>query len=108
VGGAMIEILSDMYLSYIGFLGALIIDIKEIFQDMFVWAIDLFLTSLALNISNTPVPEFLSNGIGYYFQSLDSSILYFLDMSGIIPAFSLLGAGATFRLTRKILTMGIW
>ena len=55
-----------------------------------------------------PVPAELSRGMADLWANLDPGIIYFLSQSGIPPALALLAIGATFRVTRKIITLGRW
>lgn len=67
-----------------------------------------FLGAIAALFEAIPVPAFLAGGLGPLMAGVDPGILYFLDRSGIAPALSLLGAGLSFRLLRKIFTLGQW
>jgi len=83
--------------------------IVEFFTELPILILDGVLSSVATLIENIPVPEFLINGgLQSYLVSIDPGVLYFLDRSGFDAAIAILGTGVTFRLTRKIMTLGRW
>lgn len=84
----------------------LFIDFREWAEDFFVDALDSVLSSIAGAIESLDPPDFLLDySIGDY---LPADVLYFLNLSGLDTAFSVLAGAIVFRVMRKILTFGIW
>lgn len=84
------------------------IDFVEFVLDIGIFILELLLAGIQFAISAIPVPAFLQNGIAPLFSAVDPAILYFLDASGIPAALALLGAGLSFRLLRKFITLFQW
>lgn len=104
----MTEYFNGLYNNLIEWFVTIFQDFGEFMQDLFVWCLDTFLTGISALITAIPVPEFLTNGLSYYLTFIDPSILYFLERSGFAEGLALLGAGVTFRLLRKLITLGQW
>ena len=104
----MISWLSNAYGDLIAWFKAILQAIFDFFRDIGILVLELFLEGLSLLITSIPVPEFLSNGLGSYLNNVDPAILYFLGKSGLTESFALLAAGLTFRLLRKLFTLGQW
>lgn len=78
------------------------------FGDAIRFLVRGFLEALASVISSISVPAAFQNGLSGLLDQLDPSIIYFLVQTGIPAALGILGAGALFRLTRKLITLGRW
>ncbi len=76
--------------------------------DQAVFLVRSFLEALAGVIGFIPVPSQLSSGLSSLTASIDPSIIYFLVNTGVPQALGILGAGALFRLSRKLFTLGQW
>lgn len=84
-------------------------DFVEFLGDFFIGTMKLFLTAVSAIVNAIPVPSFLANGtLGDYLNGIDPAVLYFLSQSGMAAGMTLIGAGVTFRLTRKLFTLGQW
>lgn len=83
-------------------------DFVEFVTDIPLIILDSVLSAIASILESIPVPDFISSGLSGLSASVDPGILYFIDQSGIAAALSLLGAGVTFRLLRKLFTLGQW
>lgn len=64
--------------------------------------------AIAAVITAIPIPSELATGLSSYYAEIDPGILYFLSQSGVPEALGILGVGMTFRLTRKLVTLGRW
>jgi hypothetical protein len=104
----MIDWIKEAWNDLIEWFKAILQAIFDYFSDLFILVLDGFLGAVSSLIASVPVPDFLSNGLGSYLNGIDSGVLYFLSQSGITPAFAILGAGVTFRLLRKLFTLGQW
>jgi len=82
--------------------------ITDFFTDLLVLQLEAFLDGILFLINAIPVPDFLSNGIDALVSAIPPEIHYFLDVSGFDNALALLGAGISFRLLRKLFTLGQW
>jgi len=90
--------------------------IKGIWDDFTQWASDFpiavlkgFLDAVYYVISLIPVPDFLSNyQIGSILGPVEPYIGYFVQQTGVGNALLIVLSGVTFRLTRKLLTLGQW
>lgn len=80
----------------------------DILTDQFIAVADLVLTALAAIIGAIPLPAFLTTGMQGLFSGLDPGVLYLLGASGLTPALAVYGAGWTFRLVRKFVTVFQW
>lgn len=83
-------------------------DAWEILNDLFVYLFKSLLALFSFIITSIPVPDFISGGLQGIVNAIDPSILYFLNLSGVPIALSIIGAGYAFMLIRKIATLGIW
>lgn len=81
-------------------------DLWEIVVDLFVFLFGMFLDLIGYIIAAIPVPDFISNGMQSVIDAIDPSILFFLGNTGLAYSLSVLGAGYTFSLIRRIATLG--
>lgn len=80
----------------------------DFLSDIAISILDGVLKAFAALIAAIPVPDFLSSGMQALFGGLGNDILYLLNAAGLTAALALLGAGYTFRLARKFLTLFQW
>lgn len=80
----------------------------DLAHDAVLGIADAILDAIAAVIVAIPVPEFMQGGLGGMFSSLDPGVLYFVGALRIPEGLALIGAGVTFRLARKLLTLGQW
>ena len=90
------------------YLGCLWQSFMAFMEDWFVSMLRLLLEGIADVIAAIPVPAALQGGMGSVWSQLDPGLLYFLGASGVPEALAMIGVGATFRLTRKLITLGRW
>lgn len=83
-------------------------DAWEICYDLAVYIFKSLLALFSFIITSIPVPDFIANGLQDVVNSIDPGILYFLNISGVPIALSIIGAGYAFMIVRKIATLGIW
>ncbi len=83
-------------------------DFTEFFADLPVDIFEALLDGVALVLETIPVPAFITQDLGFYLNGIDPGILYFVQRSGFANAIALLGAGLSFRLLRKLVTLGQW
>lgn len=80
----------------------------DLLGDVLVYALDGVLSAVAALIGLIPVPDFASGGFAAVLGDLGGDIRYLIVMGGLIPALALYGAGFTFRLGRKLVTLFQW
>ena len=66
------------------------------------------LNALSAIFTSISAPSFLQSGLTSLFSSLPDSVIYFLTQAGFFQGLAIFGTGVTFRLTRKLLTLGQW
>jgi hypothetical protein len=89
--------------------------VQETLAALLVWFKDAFLTIFELMMNGvvyvftllTP-PDFLTNGMSSVASSIPNDISYFLSQSGLAAGIAIYGAGISFRLLRKLFTLGQW
>lgn len=64
--------------------------------------------AFATAIESIPTPAFLVNGMGAMFNQLDPAVLYFVGQFRMPEGLLILSAGLSFRLLRKLFTLGQW
>ena len=104
----MIDWIKSAYNDLIDWFKAGLQAIMDFFLDIGIVVLDLFLDAIVSIFNSISVPEFMTNGLGYYLNGIDPGVLYFLSQSGLAESFALLGAGISFRLLRKLFTLGQW
>lgn len=93
---------------FLDVIAQIFIALWELLCDLGVLLLETILSLFLALLSFLTLPDFLAAGLGSYLDVIDPSVMYFLDRSGITVAFSFLGTGVMFRLTRKLLTLGQW
>lgn len=76
--------------------------------DALVGLVELFLNAVLSILNSLTPPAFLQNGLQGFLLGIDPSVLYFLSLSGFTTALGIVGAGFTFRMLRKLFTLGQW
>lgn len=82
----------------------------DFIHDAALWVFDGILQAFAGVLAAIPVPSFLSDGINLssYFAGFGPYPLYLLSRLGIANCVAVLMAGISFRLLRKLFTLGQW
>ncbi|MBE0471330.1 MAG: hypothetical protein IBX55_17690 [Methyloprofundus sp.] len=104
----MIDFILNFWNNFINHITGFYDDFIEFMTDLPLIILEKILIAFSSVINAIPVPALFSNGLGALVGSLDSSILYFLSVTGFAEALSLLGVGISFRLIRKVVTLGQW
>lgn len=76
--------------------------------DVLVMIVDTIMTAIVFVVGLIPIPESLSGGMAQLWSNLDPALLYLAHQIGIPAALAILGTGWTFRLARKLATLGQW
>lgn len=81
----------------------------KFFQDLVVYAIDKMLELIALAFEQLPVPEFMQQyNLNTLLGNAGSTVGWFVQTFRIGECLAVLALGITFRIMRKLLTMGKW
>ncbi|WP_052713084.1 hypothetical protein [Pseudoalteromonas rubra] len=87
-------------------------DIILFVVNAFMWValqiFSLFLEGIRHVFSLIDPPEFISAGISAFTSSIPADVSYLLGATGFDNALAIIGLGYTFRLTRKLFTLGQW
>lgn len=83
-------------------------DVLEFLDDLPVNIFEALLDGIATVLEAIPVPEFITQNLGFYLNGIDPGVLYFVNRSGFAQAIAMLGAGFSFRMVRKLVTLGQW
>lgn len=98
----------DLWNGFIEWLIEVVILILTFFKDLFLTIFELLLDGIVYMFEAIAPPEFLANGLGSLFAALPDGLSYLLMQSGLAEGLSIFGAGVTFRLLRKLFTLGQW
>lgn len=100
--------LDNLWKAFIEFFANIWKAFTEFVLDLPAQILELILNAISSLVSSIPVPSFLQNGASVLFANLDSSVLFFLNISGLFQGLAIFGSGVAFRLLRKIFTLGQW
>ena len=102
--------LSDLTSWLVGLVKSFLDALLTFLHDVIWWAFDGVLHSLGIIISSIPVPSFLSSGLNLasIFSGFPPFALFLLSELNLVSCFAVLGAGISFRLVRKLSTLGQW
>lgn len=83
--------------------------IGGVFYDVGVSVLEGILNALSGLITAIPAPSFLASAsLGSLLSGLPDYVRYFVGMLRLTDALAILLAGFTFRMLRKIVTLGQW
>lgn len=98
----------DLWDGFITWIIDVAILILTFIKDVFLTLFELLLDGFAFMFELIQPPDFLAAGLGGLFAALPSSTSYMLMQSGLAEGLAIYGAGVTFRLLRKLFTLGQW
>lgn len=98
----------DWFESLISWLEVLWEDFTEFVEYIPIAILDSFLTAIGTVVSSIPVPDFAVGGLQSLFDSFPSNLLYLVGATGLPEALLVVGSGVSFRLVRKLFTLGQW
>ena len=76
----------------------------DLIRDAFIGIVEMAASALVSLAGMMPVPQFLADGLQAVYAHVDPGIAYLLTSTGIPTALGLIGAGYSFRLSRKFLS----
>ncbi len=81
----------------------------QFIKDAVVLIIESVLDLFATAVEAIPVPDFIANGsIGQFVSGAGETVLWAASTFKLAEGMALLAAGYTFRLLRKLFTLGQW
>lgn len=83
-------------------------DFWTFIQDGALWVWDGVLGAVSSLVQSIAVPDWMSQGLGTLFSQVDPSILYFVGLTGLPQALSIIGAAYVFKVLRKFATLFLW
>lgn len=98
----------DLWNGFVEWLVEVVILILTFIKDVVLTLFELLLDGVAFMFELIQPPDFLASGLGGLFSALPSSTSYMLMQSGLAEGLAIYGAGVTFRLLRKLFTLGQW
>jgi hypothetical protein len=98
----------DLWNGFVEWLIEVVILILTFIKDIALTLFELLLDGVAFVFELIQPPDFLATGMGSLFAALPDSTSYMLMQSGLAEGLAIYGAGVTFRLLRKLFTLGQW
>jgi len=82
----------------------------DFLHDLILWPVIQIFAAIAAAFNALPLPSFMTGGVtfGGLFSGLPTYALFFIGQMHFDQAFAIVGAGVTFRLIRKAVTLGQW
>lgn len=102
------EFIKSTWQKFVIWLGEVFQSLLDFIKDVFLIVFELFLDGVVFVFNAITPPDFLSTGLSGLFNVLHPDILYFLAMSGLDQGLAIYGTGVSFRLIRKLFTLGQW
>jgi hypothetical protein len=104
----LINFIKQFFTDVVTFFQDVLTAILTWFQDVFLTIFELMMNGVVYIFALLEPPEFLSTGLDSAFTALPDDLTYFLSQSGLAAGLALYGAGVSFRLLRKLFTLGQW
>jgi hypothetical protein len=105
---AFIDWIATTWAEFIAWCQLILERLLTFFTDSFLNIFELITDGVVYIFTLLEPPEFLTGGLGSLFSALPNDISYFLGQSGLAAGLAIYGAGITFRLLRKLFTLGQW
>lgn len=100
--------IDNLWAAFVAFFVGIWEDFYNFITELPAVVLESFLNAIFSLFSTLSLPDFLINGLSGLFDALDSSVLYFLNEMGFFQGLAIFGTGVTYRLIRKLLTLGQW
>lgn len=104
----MMDWLTDVFQGFVDWLHDLFLMLLNFLKDLFLFVFEMLMDGIVYMFTKFQPPVFLTNGVGTLFEAVPSDILYFLNMSAFSTGLAIFGAGVSFRMLRKLVTLGQW
>lgn len=84
-------------------------DIFEFFTDLMLEFLDMCLDLVVEIFNAIPVPSFINeHSLAEYVTQLPDSVLFFIGIFRLDEALGFISVALTFRMIRKLVTLGMW
>lgn len=100
--------IDNLWKAFSAFFTGLWTDFYNFISDLPATILESILNAVTSIFAAIPAPSFLTSGVSVLFQSMPSSVSYFLVQTGFFHGLTIFGVGVTFRLLRKLFTLGQW
>jgi len=104
----MIEKIINAWEEFVTWLTVVVTYLIEAIKDIGLFFLEGFLDALLAVVSLITPPDFLAAGLTALVASLDPSVTYLLGQTGFTEGLAMYSTAQTFRLYRKLFTLGIW
>ena len=104
----MTDFITDFWDTLLSYITGVWDDFVEFIKDLPILIIKGILDAISSLFESIPIPSFIDSGLSDVLNALGSDILFLLNVVGFPQALAILGAGFTFRMMRKLFTMGQW
>lgn len=104
----MMDFIKQTWESFTTWLGEVFKSLFDFIKDVFLIVFELVLDGVVFVFNAITPPDFLAVGLSGLFNVLHPDILYFLSVSGVDQGLAIYGTGVSFRLLRKLFTLGQW
>lgn len=104
----MTDFITSFWTRFLTYIKGIFNDLTEYISDLPILLLESFLNAIYELINSIPVPPLFTDGLNSVLLGLDPAILYILANTGFSQALGVLGVGLTFRLLRKLFTLGQW
>ncbi|MCP4262934.1 MAG: hypothetical protein GY774_36300 [Planctomycetes bacterium] len=104
----MMDWLADTWQAFIDWCYDILEIVFTFLKDLALNVFELIMDGVVYVYSLLQPPDFLTGGMQSLFSALHPDILYFLGQSGLSTGLAIYGAGVSFRLLRKLFTLGQW
>lgn len=104
----MMDWFSRTWQGFVDWIYELLSIVFNFISNLFLNVFEALLQGVVFVFNSLQPPEFITVGMSSLFNALPNDILYFFSMSGLNAGLAIYGAGVTFRLLRKLFTLGQW
>jgi hypothetical protein len=100
--------IDNLWLVLIAFFSGIWTDFYNFISDLPIVVVESILNAISSLFASISAPSFLTTGLSTLFQTLPSSVTYFLVETGFFQGLAIYGSGFAFRMLRKVFTLGQW
>jgi hypothetical protein len=104
----LINWLVQTWNGFIAWIQSILVALLTFIKDLFLNIFELLMDGVVYVFTLLTPPDFLTTGLDSAFTILPNDLLYFLSQSGLAAGLGIYGAGVSFRLLRKLFTLGQW
>ena len=102
------EWFAELWQGFVDWIIDILLFLLDWMRTLFLWLFEQFLDVTAFMFEQLAPPELAAVGLQGLFNALPPELIYFLGQSGISEGLSILGGAYTYRLLRKLFTLGLY